>query len=620
MSTNLDIFPLYEETMACPYSGMVICKHPEKNLHIRKLLLEAAEGNEAVQKDIWDLCAKSIFFWINYFAFTFKVRTTYTDGSTTASKNADVPFITWPVQDNAITELLRCIEDGLDALMDKSREMGATWILVAIVVWYYLFVENAQILVASATEDEVDETGNPDTIFWKIDYILKNLPDWMLPCERRLLQPGKKNRKHLLCINPETGAVITGAAQTEHIGKGARKRFGMFDEMAIMQHGHEAWMAAADTCSCRIANSTPHGAGTEFSNLRAQGVKHGAPTVIPLLYHNHPEKGLNRKMDVDRDGKITGVTGRHFWRTSWLDFELYKKQRIHNQEDVGQNIFADHTTSGKMFFDSPVISQHESKHAVDPVRCELTDDGKWFVPTEHGRWFVYVTMTEAPRRPGWWKIDRRTDYVSFADLSEGVGASNSVVAYMDRNKGDIVAEFCDPSTPLPQLADEVVLANKGIFRGGRGPCYLGWESNGPGSAWYLDVVKRLRFRRVYQRRRLGGKLNTRTREYGWHSGRKEKRILLTGLKSGLSNETITIYSRPCLMEMLEYIHYDDGSIGPGEHRDLATEARSAHGDRVIAVAGCVFMREEVGKFEAAKKKYPDGSWGDVIGGFEVLDD
>ena len=54
------------------------------------------------------------------------------------------------------------------------------------------------------------------------------------------------------------------------------------------------------------------------------------------------------------------------------------------------------------------------------------------------------------------------------------------------------------------------------------------------------------------------------------------------------------------------------AAGPGQHRDLTTDARAAHGDRVIAYAGCVLMREEV-KSDPRPNSYPPGTIGHQIG-------
>ena len=69
--------------------------------------------------------------------------------------------------------------------------------------------------------------------------------------------------------------------------------------------------------------------------------------------------------------------------------------------------------------------------------------------------------------------------------------------------------------------------------------------------------------------------------------------------------------------MLEYVYYDTGAIGPGSIREETTGAKEAHGDRVIAYAGCVYMRSEAPKFEVSRSDYAPDSMGAVLNHEEV---
>ena len=69
--------------------------------------------------------------------------------------------------------------------------------------------------------------------------------------------------------------------------------------------------------------------------------------------------------------------------------------------------------------------------------------------------------------------------------------------------------------------------------------------------------------------------------------------------------------------MLEYVYYEDGSIGPGTMRDERTGARESHGDRVIAYAGCVFLRGEAPRFEDDTPKFAPNTMGDILNHSEV---
>ena len=85
----------------------------------------------------------------------------------------------------------------------------------------------------------------------------------------------------------------------------------------------------------------------------------------------------------------------------------------------------------------------------------------------------------------------------------------------------------------------------------------------------------------------------------------------------MAREEIKIPSSDGLKEMLEYVYFEDGSIGPGTMRDEKTGAKESHGDRVIAYAGCVFLQGEVARFEPTTIKYQEGTLGKILNHAQV---
>ena len=569
----------------------------DRNLEERETLLFAVE-HEETREQVLDLCRRSPLFWINYFVWTYNVKTVDKDGFETPAKEQHVPFITWPVQNKAFRELKSAMDEGRDALIDKSRDMGASWICITMAVWLWLFSPGAQVLLTSRVEDLVDRSGDPDTLFWKIDYIIKNLPPSMVPGKYDDFQRGNRNRSHMQLVNPVTGATISGQATTEHIGRGGRRTIVLFDEMASMQNGRAAWQSAADTTSCRIANSTPLGSGTEFTRLWERGIKKDSPRIVTLGYWDHPYKGKGREWRMDEDGDMTGTAGRWYWWTPWFQYQV---DRRGDTADIGQNVLIDHTTSGDLFFSASAVSRHIQGNAKPPKRCEI-DKGKFF-ETDSGRWYV-------------WDIPEADNYVMFADIASGKGSSNSAVGVMSVSDGTIVAEFVDPFISPHDLAEEVALAGTTVFSGGVKEAFLGWEVNGPGEAFYEDV-RRQDYRNVYYQRATGQRTDRKSRRYGWRSDRRNKRILLSALSRSITKNEIMIQSETGLKEMLEYMYFEDGSIGPGTMRDERTGARESHGDRVIAYAGCVFLRKEMPQYESVSPTFLPGTAGEILKHSEV---
>ena len=570
--------------------------------------MEATYGHREQQQEVLELCRKSLLYWVNLFAWTYNVKKVTANGLEAPAETQHVPFITWGVQDDAFDQLCNAVDFGKDVLIDKSRDMGASWICITLAAWYWLFSPNAQILLVSRVEDLVDRRGDPDTLFWKIDYLLENVPDWMLPCERHLLERGGDCRTHLQLVNPITSSTISGQATTGHVGRGGRRTFVLFDEMASMQNADDAWRSAADTTSCRIANSTPIGPGTEFSRLRNQGVVTGSPSLITLGYWDHPQKGQGRVWSQDVDGKLTGISGRWFWKTPWFD---QQQERRGDTADIGQNILIDHTTSGDLFFNSTIVTRHIQTFGKMPKRYEIMAKrgSANFVESDEGRWYLWCDIENG-------MPTLETNYVMFADIAHGKGSSNSVLAILDRDSGEFVAEFVDPFITPHDFAEESCFAGSTVWSGTGGEAFLGWEVNGPGESWY-EEIRRNDYDNVYYQRSTGSKTDWRSRKYGWRSDRRNKRILLSSLSKAMAREEIMIPSSDGLKEMLEYVYFEDGSIGPGTMRDEKTGAKESHGDRVIAYAGCVFLRGEVSRFEPSTIKYQEGTLGKILNHAQV---
>jgi len=132
------------------------------------------------------------------------------------------PFVLWDCQRVAASEIIAGVRDGRDVVVRKTRDMGASWLLSAIAVWGWMF-HGWQSLLVSRVEDLVDRTGDPDSLFWKVDYLIASQPEWLLPAKPERFAKGGEWRQHMMLRHPESGATIAGQASTEHIGRGGRR-------------------------------------------------------------------------------------------------------------------------------------------------------------------------------------------------------------------------------------------------------------------------------------------------------------------------------------------------------------------------------------------------------------
>ena len=582
--------------MAWIYStaGEQIVPSTEQSLATAREHVLRAEGQD--RADLIEVFRADPIAWLRYCSWTNHVRDVDEKGVDRPASLPDIPFDPWPIQEQAISTLVSAVEDGHDAVLRKSRDMGASWLVCALSVWGWM-MRDWQVMLVSRVEDLVDRTGDPDTLFWKIDYIVNTLPVWMLPAMPNDFGKGTgKCRGHMVLRHPHSAATIVGQASTAHIGRGGRRNMVIFDEYAALDNAEAAWRSAADCTSCRVAVSTPVGPGTHYATLVSQGRATGAPALVEMLYTDHPEKGRGAKQRDDVDGEVTGVAGTEYTWTPWLGEQVKRRDRI----DLAINVFAEETAGGERFF-TPRAVDRQQQYVTVPRRCMYSDGELLDCPS--GSWRVF----DEP--------DPASEYVCGVDPAYGTGAANAAACIIDVRDMKVVAEYADAFTGGHDLAAELVRVIKYVFKGRR-PTVLGWEINGPGASMQHDV-ERAGWRHVFKERIVGTSDERRTKRVGWNSTRRSKRAMLGRLSTVLSRGEIIVPSEESLVELGDYVVYEEGGIGPGRLRSEASGAREAHGDRVIALGLALLLAEDGGLGPEPKERLPDYSLGVLLKHDEV---
>lgn len=176
-----------------------------------------------------------------------------------------VPFILFPRQREWIDFIIERWRDHEDGITEKSRDMGISWLAVSLSATLCLFNDNVAIGFGSSTEDKVDRSGDPDTLFWKLKQFITNLPP-----EFRGGWDRDKNASHMLVTFPQTGSTIKGEAG-DRIGRGGRSSMYFIDESAHLQHPLLVDAALSQTTNCRQDVSTPRGLANSFAVRRWSG-------------------------------------------------------------------------------------------------------------------------------------------------------------------------------------------------------------------------------------------------------------------------------------------------------------------------------------------------------------
>lgn len=562
-------FPVIRDHWRCPITGLFVPKDPTRNLQWRAKLLREAEDDQDLQRDLYTACSQSLIFWVNAFAFTFRVQETDAAGIRRQAQNAHIPYVTWDIQDKHLLAVQDAIDNGYDLLTDKTRDMGSTWDHVAVLHHQFLFREGRLFLEMSRVETDVDGADNPRCLFVKHDYINKWLPEWMLPRIER-------TRMHI--VNCDNGSRIDGESSNKAAGSSDRRHAILLDEFAKMENGEKIKASTADVTPCRLPNSTPWGPGTTYSKWRMSGqIK-----VFSLPWYEHPEKGLNRYAIQDES------SGKWKIRSPWYDLECGKR----SPQEMAQEVDMDHIGSGDTFFEAHVIEEHKRLFARTPL-CSRTIDFKKKITmdaipslllraerqalqiTNNGPLKIWVHLVGG-------RLDQTKTYILGIDISKGQGASNSVICIYCKDTGEKVGEWADANTPpydFARIACAVAIWVGGASNNGK-PLMI-WEANGPGWDFGREVVKKFQYPIFFTDRASGTTDEKEGNRYGWHSSTEKKEVMLGHYRRTLALGGFINPSEAALDETATYIRFADGYLGPAVLVEESPSARKTHGDRVI---------------------------------------
>lgn len=202
-----------------------------------------------------------------------------------------MPFVLFQRQAELVEFLLACLQGEEAGLVEKSRDMGATWVCCAFSVWLWLFWDGAAVGWGSRKQELVDKLGDPDSIFEKIRMLIQGLPPEFLPA-------GWNPKVHLSfmrIINPANGSTITGEAG-DNIGRGGRKLVYFKDESAWYERPEAIEAALSDNTRVPIDLSSVHGLGNVFYRKRDAGalwtgeIVPNRTQVFIMDWRDHPAK------------------------------------------------------------------------------------------------------------------------------------------------------------------------------------------------------------------------------------------------------------------------------------------------------------------------------------------
>ena len=574
----------------------IVPTDPVENTKFRKLVLARAKTDPVIQAALMRKCREDIIFFLRVFMWQFNPDTM-----------DKAPFIPYPFQETAIVGgeieawgqkryqhgLLECIADRKTVRWQKSRYCGATWVCVAVAVWLCLFQKNIKCLFMSRDEDTASDAKDSDSLFWKVNFLVDHLPNWM---------KGSARQQKKGVIGFDRDNAITSTANVESAGVGGRCTFMVIDEFGQFRKGHEVFSMTKDTARCRAFVFTHKGRGTMAHEI-CFDAKYTEMREIMTHWSMDPAKGAGKYRYLEDGNRIEHLDPEFVYspkfkfvydpkpvggpfvgiRSPWYDQEC--KER--SDYDIAMNLDIDPIGSSVLFF--------------EPFRVAVLKRERCRPPKFQG-WLSYDKETGQPLRlvdnPNgklkiWLARKGELEFPYFnggagSDVSAGSGATPSCLVLYSADTGDLALEYADADIHAPDFAVFVVACLR-LFKNRKGiHPLLGWEIQG--SQAFEKRVKELRYSPYYIKREedtLGRARDNKGRA-GINCSSRNILTMMEEYRDAMFKGLVTNFSEDAMDEALNFIYTATsveyrGSKKRGEADESG--AKIHHGDRIRA--GCI---------------------------------
>ena len=315
--------------------------------NLRAVMAHLEEGQDSLDELVWDRCKDDLHFWVFNYAHAVNLHMEAGDDES-PTETVDL-FPDFP----HINLMLDALKDPQNILIDKSRDMMATWVLCAVFCHDLVFQPNAPLLMASRRFPDVDDGGEDsttDSLLGRVRFIYDNLPEWM-----KARAPLRI--KTALMRNTVSGAYIAGVKAVRHTGRGGKYRRAVADEFGHWPYGNANLESLKYACQRGlILLSTPPREGRNhcFGRLAMDTSKKMAH--LSLHWTMHPDRKDNtewyervtdgmmpeqiaRELEISYsgavEGKIFGAFDEDIHMVSRLEYD--PKLPLYTAHDHGVN-------------------------------------------------------------------------------------------------------------------------------------------------------------------------------------------------------------------------------------------------------------------------------------------
>lgn len=573
------------------------------NLAYREWVQKEALKSRRRRMALLEMCRNDLLYYVSVFVWQYNPKKVKT------GERIVEPFIPWPYQPKVFRSMLSCYERQRPLVIEKSRELGATWMLLILEDWLCQTQDYIHVINISRSADAVD-CRSMDSLFAKVRFMHGFLPEWLR---------GDIDEQKMHLEYHRTHSSMTGEASTGKATVSGRASLIGIDEFSKIREAVEVRERTASTADCRIFISTHEGTGTEFYKLTTD-----TPEFEKIVLHwtQHPEKNQGLYRFAAAENKIEVLDKTHVFpvefpfvyseepaggpfpglRSPWYDQMC---SDIGNQRGVAVELDINPSGSVSQVFPSLLIRTLKAQYVKAPLW-----EGTLHYDRESGRNPALLKREGGPLKL-WLNPDAEggppvDDYALGVDPAEGSGATNSCISGLSKTTGEKILEYATPFVDAVEFGT-IAVALCRLFKDGQGePAELAWEDDGPGERFKARVLE-LGFRHVYCRESLYS-LNAKRGQMvpGWYPSPKNKVVLMI-------DYLVALTKRQCInrsgLALDECLHYRWTTAERIEHSGAAesddpTEARVNHGDRVVADALAWMLCKRAGKIVSQRGKEP----------------
>lgn len=185
----------------------------------------------------------------------------------------NVPFILFPKQKQWVDWILDNWQNQRQGITEKTRQMGFSWLTMALSCSLCIFNRGMVIGVGSRKQEYVDVIADPKSLIQKARMFMD-----ALPVEFNAGYTNPRYCPHMKVLFPETGSMIVGECG-DQLGRGNSTSIYFVDESAFLEHPLLVDASLSQTTNCRQDISTPNGMGNSFAQRRFSG------TVPVFTFH-----------------------------------------------------------------------------------------------------------------------------------------------------------------------------------------------------------------------------------------------------------------------------------------------------------------------------------------------